>query len=393
MNILVTGIGAVSGIGLCVGEHIDAIREGRSGMGPARYFQTRLQVPVCEVKRSNQELADLLSLPAREVYTRTALLGMLAAREALTDAGIDVNACRVGLISATSVGGMDRSERFYSDFHRDGVVTESDWICSHDCGESTRRIAGYLGITGFCTTVSTACSSAANAIMMGARMIRHGLLDVVLVGGTDALCRFTLNGFNSLMILDKEPCRPFDRSRAGLNLGEGAGFLVLQGEHTRPEKAYARLSGYANANDAFHQTASSPDGDGPFLCMREAVAMAGLSPAEIDYINVHGTGTPNNDLSEGKAMLRLFGEEVPPFSSLKAFLGHTLGASEGIEAVLSVLSVKKGYVYPNLNFSLPIDELGLLPETRWAEGRDIRHVLSNSFGFGGNDSALVFSSI
>ncbi len=201
---------------------------------------------------------------------------------------------------------MDASERFYASFREDNRKGRLRDIISHDCGASTEMIAAYLGVKGTVTTLSTACSSAANAIMLGARLIRHGLLDTVLVGGTDALCRFTLNGFNSLMILDKEHCRPFDRTRAGLNLGEGAGYLVLQSDKSLTKAPYCELSGYANANEAYHQTGSSPDGDGPFLSMSQAIASAGLTAGAIDYINVHGTGTPSNDASEGKAIRRIF---------------------------------------------------------------------------------------
>ena len=345
---------------------------------------------------------------------------MMAAKEAMDDAGLnlrispnrpenqllnqpltsqkDQRSLRIGFISATSVGGMDLSEHFYESFKKNPGQGRLREVISHDCGASTELIASYLGINDFITTISTACSSAANAIMLGARMIKHGLLDAAIVGGTDALCRFTLNGFNSLMILDKTHCRPFDRSRTGLNLGEGAGYLVLQPESSLQRTPYCELSGYANTNEAYHQTGSSPEGNGAFLSMSEAIASSGVSPEEIDYINVHGTGTPGNDASEGMALRRIFGEHVPPFSSVKAFIGHTLGASEGIEAVYSVLSIDKGMIYPNLNFTEAMPEteqksgIGLIPETSFQEGIPIRHVLSNSFGFGGNDSSLLFSA-
>lgn len=251
MKIYVTGLGVVSGIGIGVSENIEALKQGRHGIGKVTLFPTALDVPVSEVKRSNEELKQMLSLPPQRAVSRTALLGMLAAEEALKDSGLDTHLknhqsrdkeksqhpsepqqpLRIGLISATSVGGMDLSEHFYESFrqnHNQGRLRE---VIAHDCGASTELIAAHLGIKEFVTTISTACSSAANAIMLGARMIKFGQLDVAIVGGTDALCRFTLNGFNSLMILDKEHCRPFDRSRAGLNLGEGAGFLVLQSEN------------------------------------------------------------------------------------------------------------------------------------------------------------------
>lgn len=404
MKIYVTGLGVVSGIGIGVSENIEALKQGRHGIGKVTLFPTTLDVPVSEVKRSNEELKQMLSIPPQRTVSRTALLGMLAAEEALKDSGLDIqlkSPLRIGLISATSVGGMDLSEHFYESFrqnHHQGRLRE---VIAHDCGASTELIAAHLGIKDFVTTISTACSSAANAIMLGARMIKFGQLDAAIVGGTDALCRFTLNGFNSLMILDKEHCRPFDRSRAGLNLGEGAGFLVLQSEKslqsgstdkTLQRTPYCELTGYANTNEAYHQTGSSPEGDGAFSSMNEAIISSGISPEEIDYINVHGTGTPGNDASEGAALRRIFGDRVPPFSSVKAFIGHTLGASEGIEAVYSVLSIYKGMIYPNMNFKEAMPDTGLIPETSFREGLPIRHVLSNSFGFGGNDSSLLFSA-
>lgn len=409
MKIYVTGLGVVSGIGIGVSENIEALRQGKHGIGKVTLFPTALDVPVSEVKHNNEELKQLLGISPQRTVSRTTLLGMVAAKEALEDAGLnqrtsqhaqqpsqhiqqDSQPLRIGFISATSVGGMDLSEHFYESFKENPERGRLREVISHDCGASTELIASYLGINDFITTISTACSSAANAIMLGARMIKHGLLDAVVVGGTDALCRFTLNGFNSLMILDKAHCRPFDRSRTGLNLGEGAGYLVLQAESSLQRTPYCELSGYANTNEAYHQTGSSPEGDGAFLSMSEAIASSGISLEEIDYINVHGTGTPGNDASEGMALRRIFGEHVPPFSSVKAFIGHTLGASEGIEAVYSVLSVYKGMIYPNLNFTDAMPETGLIPETTFREGILVRHVLSNSFGFGGNDSSLLFSA-
>lgn len=420
MKIYVTGLGIVSGIGIGVSENIEALRQGKHGIGKVTLFPTALDVPVSEVKHNNKELKQLLGISPQRTVSRTALLGLVAAKEALEDAGLnqrtsryarqpsqhiqqppqqdsqqtqqDSQPLRIGFISATSVGGMDLSEHFYESFKENPKRGRLREVISHDCGASTELIASYLGINDFITTISTACSSAANAIMLGARMIKHGLLDAVVVGGTDALCRFTLNGFNSLMILDKAHCRPFDRSRTGLNLGEGAGYLVLQPESSLRRTPYCELSGYANTNEAYHQTGSSPEGDGAFLSMSEAIASSGISPEEIDYINVHGTGTPGNDASEGMALRRIFGEHVPPFSSVKAFIGHTLGASEGIEAVYSVLSLYKGMIYPNLNFTDAMPETGLIPETTFREGIPVRHVLSNSFGFGGNDSSLLFSA-
>ncbi len=389
MKIAVSGIGVVSALGIGVGRNIEALQRSRSGIVDSpRLLATHLRVPVGEVSASDDELAAMLGVGAH--VSRTALLGMLAAWEALDMAG-PAEELRTGLVSATSVGGMDRTEDFYRAYLSDPAAGRLRDAAMHDCAASTRAIARYCGIEGFTTTVSTACSSAANAILLGAKLLWHGLLDRVVVGGTDALSRFTLGGFKSLQILDDAPCRPFDATRAGLNLGEGAGYLVLQRDDTLCREPYGYLAGWANANDAFHQTASSEHGEGAWRAMSGALERAGATPDEVDYINVHGTGTPNNDLTEGRALRRLFGDRVPPFSSTKGFTGHTLAAAGGIEAVFSVAALHRGAIWPNPNFAQPIEELGLRPECRLREGEPLRYVLSNSFGFGGNCASLLFS--
>lgn len=389
MKIAVSGIGVVSALGAGVGSNIEALQRSRSGIVDSpRLLATHLHVPVGEVPFSDDELAAMLGVGAH--VSRTALLGMLAAREALDMAG-PAEGLRIGLVSATSVGGMDRTEDFYRAYLSDPAGGRLRDAAMHDCAASTRAIARYCGIDGFTTTVSTACSSAANAIMLGATLLRHGVVDRAVVGGTDALSRFTLGGFKSLQILDERPCRPFDAMRAGLNLGEGAGYLVLQREDTLRQAPCGYLTGWANANDAFHQTASSEHGEGAWRAMSGALERAGVAPDEVDYVNVHGTGTPNNDLTEGRALRRLFGDRVPPFSSTKGFTGHALAAAGGIEAVFSVAALRSGTIWPSLNFARPIDELGLRPECRVRTGMALRCVLSNSFGFGGNCASLLFS--
>jgi 3-oxoacyl-[acyl-carrier-protein] synthase-1 len=287
---------------------------------------------------------------------------------------------------------MDKTEKYYYDFLHDEPF--KPFILTHDCSDSTRRIADHLGIKDYMTTISTACSSSANAIMFGARLIKHGLVDRVLAGGTDALSKFTLNGFNTLMILDKDHCKPFDRDREGLNLGEGAGFVVLESEEVALEskkKILCELTGYANANDAYHQTASSPDGYGAYLSMKEALEMSKLSTGDIGYINAHGTGTDNNDITEGIAIEKIFALSIPPVSSTKPFTGHTLGAAGVVEAIFSILALENQIIYPNLNFRNRIEELNFDPVKKLTEAKGLKNVLSNSFGFGGNDSTLIFS--
>jgi 3-oxoacyl-(acyl-carrier-protein) synthase len=321
------------------------------------------------------------------------MIGTLAAKQAVENAGItSINEFRTGLISATSVGGMDMTEKHYYDYFENPELIK--YISCHDGGDVAEKIASELGLKGMVTTISTACSSAANAIMLGARLIKTGKLDRVIVGGTDALAKFTINGFKTLMILSDDYNKPFDNTRKGLNLGEAAAFLVLESDEMVQKfnkKVLARVSGYGNANDAFHQTASSENGDGAYLAMKKAFEVSGLQPSEIDYINVHGTATPNNDLSEGRALLRIYEDgKVPDFSSTKPFTGHTLAAAAAIEAVYSVLAIQNSVVYPNLNFEVPMEEFELQPQTS-LKMKNIEHVLSNSFGFGGNCSTLIFS--
>lgn len=393
-HIWITGLGVASSIGINVKESLSALISGKRGLGHVKILETihKDRFRVGEIPLSDQQMMEMLGIPASsyKAYTRTSLIGIIAAREALQNSGLDLgDGVPTALVSATTVGGMDKSEREYS-----GANVDSGFISTHPCGDSTNKIADYLGMEGYRTTLSTACSSGANALIHAARLIKHGYVERAVVGGVDALSKFTLNGFNSLMIIDPDECRPFDRNRKGLNLGEGAGFLVLESDRLAARdqnRRMCRLSGYANANDAHHQTASSPDGQGAYDAMIEALTLAGITPDEIAYINAHGTGTENNDASEGAALVRVFGEQLPPFSSTKSFTGHTLGAAAGIEAVFSVLALREGILFPQPGFEEAMESPSIRPLTQVEQGVNIRHVLSNSFGFGGNNSTLIFS--
>lgn len=394
-KIAITGMGIISSIGNNVEENLQSLQSGKHGISDIELFETRHQgnIKTGEIKLSNAALAEKLHLKDVKNATRTALLGMIAAKEAIESAGItDINEYKTGLISSTSVGGMDMTEKYFYSY--EDFPEQQKYIDSHDAGNSSLLIADYLGLKGMVSTISTACSSAANAIMMGAKLIKNGVLDRVIVGGTDALSKFTLNGFNTLMILTDSYNTPFDNDRKGLNLGEAAAFIILESDEVvkkTNKKVLGYLSGYGNANDAHHQTASSENGQGAFLAMEKALKVSGLDKEQIDYINVHGTATPNNDLSEGIAMIRIFGEnKVPDFSSTKAFTGHTLAAAAGIEAVYSLLALQNNIIFPNLNFKTKMAEFDLTPVTELRK-KNISHVLSNSFGFGGNCSTLIFS--
>ena len=290
---------------------------------------------------------------------------------------------------------MDKAEQYYDDFLQND--SRNAYIELNDCGACTEQIADFFGSRfTLVSTIVTACSSSANALMQGAELLRSGRADVVVAGGCECLSRYHVNGFNTLKILDPDVCRPFDRDRAGINLGEGAGYVVLEtAEHARARgvRPIGRLSGAANACDAYHPTASSPDGLGPYLVMQQAVQDAGLTPDDIDYINAHGTGTPNNDLTEGLAAMRLFGDRVPPIASVKAYTGHTTSAAGSIEAIIALLAIEHQFLPVNLYFRNPIPEHNFRPLTDPQPTRPVRHILSNSFGFGGNDTALVLSAV
>ena len=394
MKVAITGMGIISSIGNTVEENFHSLVSLKTGLSTISNIETIHKdiIKVGEIKLTNEQLAEQLNLPSDNNYSRTALLGAIAAKQAVENAKIsDMNAYKSGLISATSVGGMDMTEKYYYEYFENEACQKH--ITSHDIGDNSQKIANCIGLKGMVTTISTACSSAANAIMLGARLIQSGELDRVVVGGTDSLAKFTINGFKTLMILSDDYNTPFDNNRKGLNLGEAAAFLVLESDtivKNENKEVLAYVTGFGNANDAFHQTASSENGDGAFLAMNKAFKMAKIQPSEIDYINAHGTATPNNDLSEGRAIIRIFGENVPDFSSTKPFTGHTLAAAAGIEAVYSILAIQNNIIFPNLNFKTNMEEFNLTPQLTLKE-KDIHYVLSNSFGFGGNCSTLIFS--
>ena len=395
MNIAITGLGIICAIGNNSQQVLDSLVNRKTGVGMMKYLQScHTELPVGEVKLSDDELKTLLGLPVGSLYSRTTLLGAVAVKQAMADAGLSADMLagkKVVLISGTTVGGMDVTERILADM-REVLQTPNanrptpiDYVKRHDCGSTTNEIAQICGLDCEVCTISTACSSAINSIIVGCEMLRSGEADLVIAGGSEALSKFHLNGFNTLHILDTEVCRPFDATRVGLNLGEGAAFVVLQKDKA-DGKAY--IGGYGNKCDAFHQTASSDDGEGAYLAMCEALESSGIDKSQIDYINAHGTGTPNNDPSESVALKRIFGDDMPLVSSTKGFTGHTTSASGSIETVICVLAMQNNFVPVNYGFSL-VDEACIHP----FEGDDKQHrmdyVICNSFGFGGNDSSLL----
>lgn len=388
MNIKISGLGIVCAIGNDAPSVLASLKAKKGGIAPIKYLKTEHQeLPVGEVKLSNDEMKQILGVDKDALISRSTLMGAVALRQAVEDINVDLTGKRVAVISGTTVGGMDITEQYFQKLKKDESLLHI--LDKHDCGPCTCDIIELAGLKGAeAITISTACSSALNSIMLGSEMLKSGEADIVFAGGVEGLSKFHLNGFNTLMILDQQQCRPFDKTRAGLNLGEGAGFVVLQREEDA-EGAEFYVRGYANRCDAFHQTASSENGEGAYLAMTEALNMAGLKPEEIQYINAHGTGTPNNDPSESAAIRRVFGENYPLVSSTKGFTGHTTSASGSIEAIISILAMQNNFVPGNWGWAEQ-DEACITP-TQGVDDIKLDNVLCNSFGFGGNDSSLVIS--
>lgn len=388
-NVAIIGSGIVSAIGCTKSEVLTALLEERSGICEMYFLDSQHhEFPVGEVKMSNSKMKEMLGIEEDRIVSRTVLMGALAIKQAVEEAKPAMPSLpRIVIINGTTVGGMDITERFYNSMKTDNGYLSL--INHHDCGSCTSEMASICGINAEICTVSTACSASLNAIALGADMLRREEADIVIAGGAEALSKFHLNGFNTLMILDKDRCRPFDDSRAGLNLGEGAAFVVM----TRSDECANSLTksltieGYGNACDAFHQTATSDEGIGATLAMKEALSMAGLLPAEIDYINAHGTGTPNNDSTESEALMRVFGEHIPPVSSTKPFTGHTTSASGAIELIICQLAMENGFIPTNLGWTTPMKR-GIKPSVG-TQHQKLHYVMCNSFGFGGNDTSLI----
>lgn len=394
-GVCITGSGIICAIGADKQSVYESLLRGDTGIGRMQYLESsHTELPVGEVKMTNSQLKSSLDIGTDEDISRTTLLGAYALKQAVSNSNIEkesLNKKRVTLISGTTVAGMDITERYY-DRMIAGDKDAVEYVRQHDCGSNTNDIAALCSLECETVTISTACSSAMNAIILGVRMLLANETDIVFAGGAEALSRFHLCGFNSLMILDKEYCRPFDATRQGLNLGEGAAFIVLERSDDatlRGACIEAYIAGYGNRCDAFHQTASSSNGKGAFLAMSDALEMACVPASCIDYINAHGTGTPNNDASESAALVKLFGNDMPAVSSTKSYTGHTTSASGSIETVISLIAMHNSFIPANIHWKTKGEDC-IVPHIG-NERKKLHYVLCNSFGFGGNDSALLLS--
>lgn len=387
---VITGLGIVAAPGCGVDPVWNAIAAGTSGLKPLSLFQSPRygQVLVGEVQ------LDLSALGAPSHGSRSDRLGWLAVRQAVLSAGIDPhnNPERTGIVLGSSVGGSFDCERFLTTLIKRGKMRARP-TRFHENASTVDMVADDFGLLGPSMTVATACSASALAIATAAELIQLGEADVMLAGGADSLSRMTWGGFHSLLLVDDSGCRPFDANRAGMSLGEGAALLVIESEEyarRRGARILARLSGWGTSCDAYHATAPHPEGAGAVAAMQAALRRAGLEPAAIHYVNAHGTGTRDNDLAESKALKTVFGNRVPPVSSTKGFFGHALAASGAIEAVVCVEALRRQEIPPNPGFITLDPAIGLEPVTALRRA-PLTHVMSNSFGFGGNNAVLIFS--
>jgi len=391
-RIVVTGMGVISAVGSSVEENRQSLIAGKCGITNLENFPSRFAgvMPFGEIKIATDTLKEQLHAHEHGA-TRTMLLSLHAFNEAIADSKLsadEISAADTAFISGNTVGGMCLTDELYADTR--SKENGSEYLTSYDSASVAIYVQERYKMNGIINTFNTACSSSANAIMYGAKLIQNGFAKRAIVGGADTLAKFTINGFNALRILSDETCRPFDKDRKGLNLGEGAAYLVLEKEEDAAgKKIYAIVAGYGNANDAFHPSSLSAEGAGPVAAMQQALKKANINAGEIGFINAHGTATENNDEVESAAMKNVF-DLVPAFASTKGNTGHTLGAAGAIEAVYSILSLTQQEIYPALHFEHAIDATGLVPVDAYRK-ISLQHVMSNSFGFGGNCTSLIFS--
>jgi len=393
-RIAVSGVGLVSALGQTADETYRALMAGERGVRPLELFDAgdvRSKL-VGEVR--GLSIADIAPASERERFSRTDAMAVAAAREAARNAHLPPGA-RLGVVLGGTTGGMFETEDLLSSPELAQLApARAGELVSYPLSASLARVAEAVGGARVTRSICSACSGGAIALVQAVAWLARGEVDFVLAGGADGLCRLTLLGFNALGATDPALCRPFDRSRAGLNLGEGAAVLVLEREDTalaRGVDVLAWLDGYAVGAEAHHITHPEPTGARPSQLLRSALARAGVAGADVGYVNAHGTGTPQNDAMEGRSLLDVFGPNSQTWvSSSKAQLGHTLGAAGAIEAALTVLSVARGQVPPGVGLVEP--ELpGLRHVGPLGRAERLSTALSSSFGFGGMSCVLAFS--
>lgn len=403
-RIVITGMGALSPIGNNITETLSSLRRGICGIAPITHFDTANRKVKVAGEVKNLNLEDYFSGKECRRMDRFVAFALIAAQEAMQDAGLndgswDKNRC--GTIVSTGVGGLGTIESEHTKGQEKGFDRVSPYFVPGAISNiAAARIAIRYGLTGMCSCVVTACAGGTNAIGEGFRAIRDGYADIMVCGGAEScITEFGIGGFTALKALSEtaDPARasiPFDKERNGFVMGEGAAILILEElEHAlaRGAAIYGEIAGYAANCDAYHVTAPSPDGEGAARCMELAMADAQITPEQISYINAHGTSTALNDSVETMAVKKAFGAHAQQLmmSSTKSMTGHLLGASGALEAAITALAVKEGYVPPTVGYRVPDENCDLDIVANEGRNADIGYAMSNSLGFGGHNASLI----
>lgn len=378
MRVFVAGMGAVTPAGIGTAPLWKAVGTGARCLRPLSLFPAATTLPAGEA-----DLPESLGRDENPNLPRTHRMALAAAREALLEANGPPDAVVIG----GTTGGMLTTENHW----KAGTMT-AEALVHHGTGTVAELLAETFGCRGPVLTVSTACSSGTAVLKLALELLRGGQVRSVLAGGADSLCRLSYYGFHSLQLVDPENPRPFDANRRGMSVAEAAGMLFLAAAETPPPNAVAEVRGAGLSCDAYHPTAPEPEGKGALQAIRSALADAGIPPSAIDYVNLHGTGTPDNDRSEARALAALFEGPSPPASSVKGALGHSLAAAGAVEAVISALAIAQGQIPGHVGRETPDPEMHHLHLPKTTAEAPVRAVLSNSFGFGGNNAAAVLAA-
>jgi len=394
-RVAITGIGIYCSTGRNVEEFLQSLKEGKTGIGPITLFDTSKYPCKIGAEIRDYEPEKFFEKKELKKISRADQFALIASEEAVKASGIDsYPAEEIGVCLGAGAGGMFEAETYHREILVKGKSRPS-LIWPFIPSFTTDRVAEHFGFSGPKFTITTACSSSATAIGYGADLIRSGRCRAVLCGGSEALSELTFGGFNSLKAMDPSPCKPFDRKRAGMSLGEGAGILILEDLDEavkRGARIYAEFLGYGIGGEAYHITAPEPTGMREARIMREAIEEGGITASEVDYINAHGTGTPLNDKVETLSIKNVFGERAHsiPISSIKSSVGHCLGSAGAIEAITSILSIIYQFVPPTLHHEKGDEDCDLDYVPGKSREMKVEVVLSNSFAFGGNCTTLVF---
>ena len=394
-RVAITGMGVLCSIGKNAEEFLQSLKDGKTCIGQITLFDTS-KYP-CKIGAEIRDYRPDKFFGKKELrkISRTDQFALIASEEAVRASRVDsYPPDEVGVCLGAGAGGMFEAETYHREVLLKGKSKPSllwPFIPSY----TTDRVAERFGFSGPKFTVTTACSSSATAIGYGADLIRSGKSKAILCGGSDAMSELTFGGFNSLKAMDPSPCKPFDRKRAGMSLGEGAGILILENLDEavkRGANIYAELLGYGIGGEAYHITAPEPTGMREARIMREAIEEGGIAPLDVDYINAHGTGTPLNDKVETLSIKKVFEGKAYsiPISSVKSMVGHCLGSAGAIEAVASILSMVHQFIPPTLNHQEGDEDCDLDYVPGKSREMKVEVVLSNSFAFGGNCTTLVF---